>query len=79
MAERAQELLAGSGWLPEPLRTAGRPIGATPPTSVPDAISRTGFGGEDAPSTAYENAEPDPRCPADHVIGAAEQPLVVAE
>ena len=27
MAEKAQELLAGSGWLPEPLRTPGR----TPP------------------------------------------------
>jgi ParB family transcriptional regulator, chromosome partitioning protein len=24
MAEKAQELLAGSGWLPEPLRTPGR-------------------------------------------------------
>jgi ParB family chromosome partitioning protein len=30
MAERAAALLAGSGWLPEPLRTPGRPIaGAT--------------------------------------------------
>ena len=26
MAEQAQELLAGSGWLPEPLRTSGRPL-----------------------------------------------------
>jgi ParB family chromosome partitioning protein len=26
MAEKAQDLLAGSGWLPEPLRTPGRPI-----------------------------------------------------
>ena len=26
MAEKAQELLAGSGWLPEPLRTPGRAI-----------------------------------------------------
>ena len=24
MAEKAQELLVGSGWLPEPLRTPGR-------------------------------------------------------
>jgi ParB family transcriptional regulator, chromosome partitioning protein len=29
MAEKAQELLAGSGWLPEPLRTPGRAITAT--------------------------------------------------
>ncbi|MER9301072.1 ParB/RepB/Spo0J family partition protein [Mesorhizobium sp. M0621] len=26
MAEKAQELLAASGWLPEPLRTPGRPV-----------------------------------------------------
>lgn len=79
MAEKAQELLAGSGWLPEPLRTPGRLIGATPATSLPDGISRTGFDDEDAPSTACETAEPDPGCPADHVIGAAEEPLVAAE
>ncbi len=29
MAERAQELLAGSGWLPEPLRTPGRAVAVT--------------------------------------------------
>ncbi|KAB2760775.1 ParB/RepB/Spo0J family partition protein [Rhodopseudomonas boonkerdii] len=29
MAERAEELLTGSGWLPEPLRTPGRPSSAT--------------------------------------------------
>lgn len=28
MAEKAQVLLAGSGWLPEPLRTPGRPMSA---------------------------------------------------
>ena len=33
MAEKAQELLAGSGWLPEPLRTPGR--------SLPDVVETT--------------------------------------
>ncbi|MFX6911509.1 hypothetical protein ABTH68_19805, partial [Acinetobacter baumannii] len=33
MVERAQELLSGSGWLPEPLRTPGRPTSATSPAS----------------------------------------------
>jgi ParB family chromosome partitioning protein len=28
MAEKAEDLLAGSGWLPEPLRTPGRPLSA---------------------------------------------------
>ena len=31
MAERAQELLTGSGWLPEPLRTSGQVTGAPSP------------------------------------------------
>ncbi|MER9713302.1 ParB/RepB/Spo0J family partition protein [Mesorhizobium sp. M0174] len=35
MAEKAQELLAASGWLPEPLRTPGRPVVAlTEPSST---------------------------------------------
>jgi len=33
MAEKAQELLAGSGWLPEPLRTPGR--------ALPDVVETT--------------------------------------
>jgi ParB family chromosome partitioning protein len=37
MAERAQELLAGSRWLPEPLRTPGRAITAASP--APDVES----------------------------------------
>jgi ParB family chromosome partitioning protein len=28
MAEQAQQLLAGSGWLPEPLRTPGQAVAA---------------------------------------------------
>ena len=51
MAERAQELLAGSGWLPEPLRTPGRAIGATASLSRsrPDVSGRfveEEFGGD---------------------------------
>ncbi|MBV8534879.1 MAG: ParB/RepB/Spo0J family partition protein [Alphaproteobacteria bacterium] len=79
MAERAQELLAGSGWLPEPLRTPGRPITTIPSISEPSQISRTGSGDEDAPSTASETAEPDPEYLTDHVIGVAEEPLVAVE
>ena len=39
MAERAQELLAGSGWLPEPLRTAGQVFGPVPDAAVTDNIA----------------------------------------
>ena len=37
MAEQAQELLAGSGWLPEALRTPGKPLATV---SAPDELAR---------------------------------------
>ena len=52
MAAQAQELLAGSGWLPEPLRTPGRPIsglpGGEPTASAPPADPNDG--GADEPA-----------------------------
>ena len=39
MAERAQELLNGSGWLPEPLRTLNRPLGTA--SRVMDAVDQS--------------------------------------
>jgi ParB family chromosome partitioning protein len=62
MAEKAQELLAGSGWLPEPLRTPGHLV-----TAVDDASSaETGQSGdrevedtaEDGGETAMAESEP---------------------
>lgn len=79
MADRAQELLAGSGWLPEPLRTPGRTIGATPLTSEPGQISRAYSGDGDAPSTVGEGTAFDPEYSVDHGLGVAEEPLVPAE
>jgi ParB family chromosome partitioning protein len=37
MAEKAQDLLTGSGWLPEPLRTPGRAMTLSSPTVEPAA------------------------------------------
>jgi ParB family chromosome partitioning protein len=39
MAEKAQGLLAGSGWLPEPLRTPGLVFGPMPGTEETDSIA----------------------------------------
>ena len=36
MAEQAQDLLAGSGWLPEPLRTPGQATAAAPEETAAD-------------------------------------------
>jgi ParB family chromosome partitioning protein len=55
MAERAQELLAGSGWLPEPLRTPGRVIAAASPAHEVELGSPVASRGESA-TTGYETA-----------------------
>lgn len=78
MAERAQELLVGSGWLPEPLRTPGRAISATSPASEPGQISRTGSDGEATESAECAAALPDNEDPEDDAI-LTDEPLVAAE
>jgi len=79
MAERAQELLAGSGWLPEPLRTPGQATGApSPAPAVSDGLS-AGSVGEESAATGYETAIGDSAVPADDAFVPAEQPLVAAE
>jgi ParB family chromosome partitioning protein len=79
MAEKAQELLAGSGWLPEPLRTPGR--------SLPDVVETTSIessesvdqptgeetalnGGETAMAEDEQPAEDDPVAVDSHTIAA---------
>lgn len=74
MAEKAQELLDGSGWLPEPLRTPGRLV-----TAVDDATGQPADGdvedtAEDGGETAMAETEPQTEDgPAEidmHVIAA---------
>ncbi|WP_028133733.1 ParB/RepB/Spo0J family partition protein [Bradyrhizobium japonicum] len=77
MAERAQELLTGSGWLPEPLRTAGRPSSATSPASESGPISPSASG-EDAPVSECEAATPDAEHPLEDTT-LPDEPLVAAE
>lgn len=65
MAERAHELLAGSGWLPEPLRTPGRAISAN--TQALETVSDSPIEGTNGESetTGYETAIADPERPAE--------------
>lgn len=79
MAERAQELIAGSGWLPEPLRTPGRAITApsrTPETPTDSPIESSG---EESAATGYETAMADPEQPAKDEPVAAERLIDAAE
>ena len=42
MAEKAEALLAGSGWLPEPLRTPGQVFGTMPDAEMTDGVADQG-------------------------------------
>ncbi|TBZ19261.1 ParB/RepB/Spo0J family partition protein [Rhizobium leguminosarum] len=78
MAEKAQELLAGSGWLPEPLRTPGHPVTAVDDASAVETDQSDDRGVEDTAEDGGETAmaESEPQIedePAEidmHVIAA---------
>ena len=60
MAEKAQALLAGSGWLPEPLRTPGRPV-ASPAEGAGDEPEPTSEPADEVSTVEDEDpAEAEP-------------------
>ena len=70
MAEKAQVLLAGSGWLPEPLRTPGRPVASSAEGAGDEPESTSEPAGE-APTMEDEDpAEAEPVVIAPHAIAA---------
>ena len=79
MAEKAQELLVGSGWLPEPLRTPGRTrtyaIESTPVEPLEPFDEQAGEetalnGGESAMGEDEQQSEDEPVTVAPHAIAA---------
>lgn len=78
MAEKAQELLAGSGWLPEPLRTPGHLVAAVDDASSAETgqsadlrVEETAEdGGETAMAETEPQAEDEPAEIKAHVIAA---------
>jgi len=75
MAEQAQALLDGSGWLPEPLRTPGRALAITDAADVTDEATEETS--EDAPAEATDTDEqagvpdePDDESAVGHSIAA---------
>jgi ParB family chromosome partitioning protein len=77
MAERAQELLAGSSWLPEPLRTPGRAI--TTASLAPEADSAIESNGEESAVTGCETAMADSGQPTEDEAVATEPHAAAAE
>ena len=74
MAERAEALLAGSGWLPEPLRTPGRALPNSVEaieTDAADVVEETAVdGGEPAVAEAEAVEEDEPVAIETHAIAA---------
>jgi ParB family chromosome partitioning protein len=79
MAEKAEALLAGSGWLPEPLRTPGRAITSLSSASGTDAIPTTDSIGVETVADGDETvvSKPGPR-PEDETV-AVEPHATAAE
>ena len=75
MAEKAQDLLAGSGWLPEPLRTPGRPITWAPEVEAGSPVEASGEalaanGGETAVAESESPTEDEPVATEPHPVAA---------
>jgi ParB family chromosome partitioning protein len=71
MAERAQELLSGSGWLPEPLRTPGQAIATVSPACEVESDTPVESGGEESAVVGCETAM------ADSERSAEDEPLAI--
>ena len=71
MAEKAEALLAGSGWLPEPLRTPGRPL--------PSAVEATEAGATDVVDATGEETAADGGEPvmAEDEAAAEDEPVAI--
>jgi len=78
MAEKAEELLAGSGWLPEPLRTLGWAITTASPTPELPSESPAQSGGEESAATGGETAMAESNVPTEHEPVATDPHAVAA-
>ncbi|MGO9959467.1 MAG: ParB/RepB/Spo0J family partition protein [Solirubrobacteraceae bacterium] len=79
MAERAEALLAASGWLPEPLRTPGRPIASSSSASQEVAIPVADSAGGEMAADGYETTMAEIEFSAENELDAADPIAAVAE
>jgi ParB family transcriptional regulator, chromosome partitioning protein len=79
MAEKAQNLLAGSGWLPVPLRTPGRAITTASPTPELPSESPVQSGGEESAAIGCETAMAESKSSTEDRPVATDPHAVAAE
>jgi ParB family chromosome partitioning protein len=76
MAARAEELLVGSGWIPEPLRTPGLVFATASSAAESGQTPAFASVGEETALSGYETAMADPEAPADDArVGVDQQPV----
>ncbi|WOJ88366.1 ParB/RepB/Spo0J family partition protein [Methylocapsa polymorpha] len=79
MAEKAEALLAGSGWLPEPLRTPGRAITSPSSASEQEAVSTIESTGVKMAADGYETVVVETESSTEDEPVAAEPHVTAAE
>ena len=79
MAEKAQDLLACSGWLPEPLRTPGRAITTASPMPELPSESPVQSGGEESTAIDGETAVVDFKISTEDETAATDPHAIAAE
>jgi ParB family chromosome partitioning protein len=79
MAEKAQDLLAGSGWLPEPLRTPGRAITIASPMRELPSESPVKPGGEESTAIGGATAVVDFKISTEDEAAATDPHTIAAE
>jgi ParB family chromosome partitioning protein len=79
MAEKAEALLAGSGWLPEPLRTAGRPMPSAAETTEAEAANAVETGVEESAADGREPAMVEDEAATEDEPVAIETHAIAAE
>ena len=79
MADKAEALLAGSGWLPEPLRTPGCAVSFTHDGLTASADASVHPAGEQTAPDGGEPAMVDENAPAEDEPAAVEPPAIAAE
>jgi ParB family chromosome partitioning protein len=79
MAEKAQELLASSGWLPEPLRTPGRESGSSSAACDSDPTSQAETAIVETAANGDEMAMVETKAVSEDESVANDTPAVAAE
>jgi ParB family chromosome partitioning protein len=79
MAEKAEALLAGSGWLPELLRTPGKPIVSSLGSSEGDAVTAPDPVGVETAADGYETAVVETEPSTEDESAAVDPQAVAAE